>query len=107
MSLIVVFSYPFFASRERAVVRILLTFSSFFASRVVLMRRSTRIMNSPYKKIWLAVQPNINKAGCYRYVMKPALNPSIYGHLIDRYLFNFRIDPDVLESRLPHLKWLK
>ena len=39
--------------------------------------------------------------------MKLALNPSIYGQLMDRYLFNFRIDPDVLESHLPRLKWLK
>lgn len=39
--------------------------------------------------------------------MKPALNPSIYGRLVDRYLFNFRVNPHVLESHLPHLKWLK
>lgn len=39
--------------------------------------------------------------------MKLVFSPSIYGRLIDRYLFNFRIDPAVLESHLPRLKWLK
>lgn len=35
------------------------------------------------------------------------LSFSVYGHLVDRYLFNFRIDPDVLATHLPHLNWLK
>lgn len=39
--------------------------------------------------------------------MKSALNPSVYGQLIDRYLFNFRVDPEVLQSHLPPIKWLK
>jgi len=39
--------------------------------------------------------------------MKSALNPSIYGRLIDRYLFNFRVDPEVLEGHLPPVNWLK
>lgn len=39
--------------------------------------------------------------------MKIALNPSIYGRLINRYLFNFRVDPEVLEAHLPPVNWLK
>ena len=34
------------------------------------------------------------------------IRPSVYGHLIDRYLFNFRLDADYLESRVP-VNWLK
>ena len=34
-------------------------------------------------------------------------NFSIYGNLVDRYLFNFRMDSDVLESHLPKVSWLK
>ena len=34
------------------------------------------------------------------------VKPSVYGHLIDRYLFNFRLDADYLESRVP-VGWLK
>lgn len=32
---------------------------------------------------------------------------SVYGRLMDRYLFNFRVDPDVLENHLPPVDWLK
>ncbi len=32
--------------------------------------------------------------------------PSVYGHLIDRYLFNFRLDADYLESQIP-VSWLR
>jgi hypothetical protein len=39
--------------------------------------------------------------------MKTALKPSVYGRLIDRYLFNFRVNPEVLESHLPPIEWLK
>jgi len=39
--------------------------------------------------------------------MKSVLNPSVYGHLIDRYLFNFRVDPEVLQSHLPPVGWLR
>lgn len=34
------------------------------------------------------------------------IKPSVYGHLLDRYLFNFRLDADYLESRVP-VGWLK
>ena len=34
-------------------------------------------------------------------------NFSIYGNLVDRYLFNFRVDSDALESRLPKIPWIK
>jgi hypothetical protein len=34
------------------------------------------------------------------------IKPSVYGRLIDRYLFNFRLDADYLESRVP-VGWLK
>lgn len=34
------------------------------------------------------------------------ITPSVYGQLVDRYLFNFRVPPDVLESRLP-VRWLE
>ena len=34
-------------------------------------------------------------------------NFSVCGNLVDRYLFNFRTDPDVLESHLPQVSWLK
>ena len=37
---------------------------------------------------------------------KPAITPSVYGQLVDRYLFNFRVEPDALQDRLP-VKWLK
>lgn len=33
-------------------------------------------------------------------------SPSVYGRLVDRYLFNFRVDPNVLQSHLP-VDWLK
>jgi hypothetical protein len=39
--------------------------------------------------------------------MKSALKLSIYGHLIDRYLFNFRVDSKTLQSHLPSVKWLR
>src|SRR5215831_9243674 len=35
------------------------------------------------------------------------LNFSVYGHLVDRYLFNFRINPDNLKDHLPQVSWLK
>ena len=38
---------------------------------------------------------------------KSKRSASVYGRLVDRYLFNFRVSPDALESRLPQVKWLK
>lgn len=32
--------------------------------------------------------------------------PSVYGHLVDRYLFNFRVSADAIQSHLP-VGWLK
>ena len=34
-------------------------------------------------------------------------NISVYGNLVDRYLFNFRVDPILLENHLPKVDWLK
>ena len=34
-------------------------------------------------------------------------NFSIRGNLVDRYLFNFRTNPDALENHLPKVSWLK
>lgn len=34
------------------------------------------------------------------------VTPSVYGQLVDRYLFNFRVDAEALQSRLP-VRWLK
>lgn len=34
------------------------------------------------------------------------IKPSVYGQLIDRYLFNFRLDAEYLESQVP-VDWLK
>jgi hypothetical protein len=34
------------------------------------------------------------------------IKPSVYGHLIDRYLFNFRLDAGYLESQIP-VSWLR
>lgn len=34
------------------------------------------------------------------------IKPSVYGHLVDRYLFNFRLDADYLESQIP-VGWLR
>ena len=34
-------------------------------------------------------------------------NFSIYGNLVDRYLFNFRMDSDALKNHLPNIRWLK
>jgi hypothetical protein len=39
-------------------------------------------------------------------IKKPAINPSVYGRLVDRYLFNFRVDPDAFARRLP-ASWLR
>lgn len=39
-------------------------------------------------------------------VTKGMIKPSVYGHLVDRYLFNFRLDADYLRSRVP-ASWLK
>ena len=33
--------------------------------------------------------------------------PSVYGNVLDRYLFNFRINLDKLENHMPSLKWLE
>lgn len=35
------------------------------------------------------------------------ISPSVYGQLVDRYLFNFRVDPDALQERLPPGGWLR
>jgi len=32
--------------------------------------------------------------------------PSVYGNVLDRYLFNFRIDLEKLENHMPSLRWL-
>jgi len=57
---------------------------------------------------WLADQPNLNKAGIdsISQNMNAKIAPSVYGHLVDRYLFNFRVDALTLHHRLP-VKWLK
>ena len=34
------------------------------------------------------------------------IKPSVYGHLVDRFLFNFRLDADYLESQIP-VGWLR
>ena len=34
-------------------------------------------------------------------------NFSIQGNLVDRYLFNFRVDSDALEKHLPKISWIK
>ncbi len=34
-------------------------------------------------------------------------NFSVHGTLVDRYLFNFRTDPDALQTHLPKVNWLK
>ena len=34
-------------------------------------------------------------------------NFSIYGNLVDRYLFNFRVDSDALENHLPKIPWIR
>lgn len=34
------------------------------------------------------------------------IKPSVYGHLVDRYLFNFRVDADYLQSQIP-VHWLE
>jgi hypothetical protein len=39
--------------------------------------------------------------------MKAMLQPSVYGRLIDRYLFNFRVDPEALRAHIPPVKWLE
>jgi len=41
------------------------------------------------------------------YAMKSVFNPSIHGRLLDRYIFNFRVDPKVLERHLPPVSWLR
>ncbi len=38
-------------------------------------------------------------------IKKPVIVPSVYGQLVDRYLFNFRVNPDALQDRLP-VRWL-
>jgi hypothetical protein len=39
-------------------------------------------------------------------VTNNVIKPSVYGRLVDRYLFNFRLDADYLESQVP-VGWLK
>ena len=39
-------------------------------------------------------------------VTKDMIKPSVYGHLVDRFLFNFRLDADYLESQIP-VGWLR
>ena len=51
---------------------------------------------------WPANQTLINPV----FVSKGVIKPSVYGHLIDRYLFNFRLDASYLGSRVP-VGWLK
>lgn len=34
------------------------------------------------------------------------IKPSVYGRLVDRYLFNFRVNADYLESKIP-VRWLR
>ena len=51
---------------------------------------------------WTANQILINLIS----VVSDMIKASVYGQLIDRYLFNFRLDADYLESRVP-VDWLK
>jgi hypothetical protein len=51
---------------------------------------------------WTSNQTLINLA----FVIKDMIKPSVYGHLIDRFLFNFRLDADYLESQIP-VDWLR
>ena len=37
----------------------------------------------------------------------PLMKPSVCGNVLDRYLFNFRINLDKLENYMPTLKWLE
>ena len=37
---------------------------------------------------------------------KPGVNPSVYAHLVERYLFNFRLSPDALSNHIP-AAWLR
>jgi hypothetical protein len=39
-------------------------------------------------------------------VNKDVIKPSVYGQLVDRFLFNFRLDADYLESQMP-VGWLR
>jgi hypothetical protein len=63
-------------------------------------------MKNTYIKIgWTANQILINP-GVHTILMATKLvAPSVYGQLVDRYLFNFRVDPEALQSRLP-VRWL-
>ena len=60
----------------------------------------TRLHN---KVGWTANQTLINLGLVTNDVL---IKPSVYGHLVDRYLFNFRLDADYLESKIP-VGWLK
>ena len=51
---------------------------------------------------WSANQTLINLG----IVINGVIKPSVYGRLVDRYLFNFRLDSDYLETRVP-VGWLK
>jgi len=37
----------------------------------------------------------------------PKFNFSVYGHLVDRYLFNFRVAPEIIEKHIPQVPWLQ
>lgn len=52
---------------------------------------------------WLDSQQSLIRLA---FVTKGMIKPSVYGHLVDRYLFNFRLDADYLRSRIP-ARWLK
>jgi hypothetical protein len=51
---------------------------------------------------WTTNQSLINLG----FVINVVIKPSVYGQLVDRYLFNFRLNADFLESRIP-VGWLK
>jgi hypothetical protein len=65
--------------------------------------QATILSTSRHKNVgWTANQTLIN----LQFVTNGVIKPSVYGHLVDRYLFNFRLDADYLESRVP-VGWLK
>lgn len=51
---------------------------------------------------WPTNQTLIN----WTFVIDDVIKPSVYGKLVDRYLFNFRLDADYLESHIP-VGWLR
>lgn len=67
--------------------------------------KANNLVGRPTKLIKLAVVVYTRLAAPK---MKGSMfNSSVYGRLVDRYLFNFRADPNVLENHLPPVKWLK